>query len=74
MTHTLDITKDHCPMTFVKVKVKLAQLAIGDILDVTMDGLEPVANIPKSAAELGNRVIEVVNRGGHFHVVIEKLV
>jgi len=30
-THHLDITKEHCPMTFVKTKLKLAQIAEGDI-------------------------------------------
>lgn len=68
----LDITRDHCPMTFVKVKLELARLQKGDILDVTLDGLEPLANIPKAAQEQGHRVLEVVSRDGHFHVVIEK--
>lgn len=33
-TYTLDITKEHCPMTFVKTKLRLAQLQAGDILEV----------------------------------------
>lgn len=74
MNHELDITKDHCPMTFVKVKVKLSKIAIGDTLDVMLDGLEPLANIPKAAAEQGHTIIEVKDRDGHYHVVIEKRV
>jgi TusA-related sulfurtransferase len=72
MTTTLDITKDRCPMTFVKVKLGLSKLNTGDILDVTLDGLEPLANIPKAAREQGHNVLSVRNEGGHYRVVIEK--
>lgn len=72
MTSTLDITRDHCPMTFVKVKLQLSKMQPGEVLDVVMDGLEPLANIPKAAREQGHRIIETVERDGHFHVVIEK--
>jgi tRNA 2-thiouridine synthesizing protein A len=68
----LDITNDHCPMTFVKVKLALAKLVPGDELDVTMTGEEPIANIPKAAAEQGHTVLEATERDGHFHVVIRK--
>ena len=33
-TKTLDITKEHCPMTFVKTKIELSKLQSGDILEV----------------------------------------
>ena len=45
-THTLDITKEHCPMTFVKTKLKLAQIAAGDTLEVLLTEGEPLENVP----------------------------
>ncbi len=30
-TKVLDITKEHCPMTFVKTKIELSKLQPGDI-------------------------------------------
>ncbi len=72
MNHILDVTKEHCPMTFVKVKIRLATMNLGERLEVIMEGGEPLANIPRSAAEQGHRVIETTERNGHFHVVIEK--
>ncbi|MCD7931882.1 MAG: sulfurtransferase TusA family protein [Tannerellaceae bacterium] len=51
MTHQLDITKEHCPMTFVKTKLKLAQLAPGDTLEVLLTEGEPLENVPRSATE-----------------------
>ena len=35
-TKVLDITKEHCPMTFVKVKIELSRLQSGDILEVLL--------------------------------------
>jgi tRNA 2-thiouridine synthesizing protein A len=33
----IDITKDNCPVTFVKVKLALEQLNSGDILEVRLN-------------------------------------
>ena len=72
MRTTLDITGDHCPMTFVKVKLGLARLAPGDILEVLLKGEEPLANVPKAAEEQGHTVIEISEQGDHSLVVLQK--
>lgn len=72
MNHTLDITKEHCPMTFVKVKLMLARIADGDLLEVTLTEGEPLKNVPRSAEELGHRIVEIRKDGSVYHVVIEK--
>jgi TusA-related sulfurtransferase len=70
--HSLDITKDVCPMTFVKVKVKLAKIAPGDRLEVLLGEGEPLKNVPRSAQEQGYRVLSVTSEGPYFKVIIEK--
>jgi TusA-related sulfurtransferase len=73
VTKLLDITKDHCPMTFVKTKIELAKLRTGDILEVHLTEGEPLENVPKSASEQGFKVLEVVHLNGNVHkVLIEK--
>ena len=73
MKHTLDITNDHCPMTFVKTKLRLEKLAPGDELEVLLSEGEPLENIPKSAKEQGFMVLEVTHLEGKTHrVVIQK--
>ena len=73
MTHTLDITKEHCPMTFVKTKLKLAQIADGDILEVLLAEGEPLENVPRSATEQGYNVLKVEHVEGTTHkVTIQK--
>lgn len=73
MKHILDITKEHCPMTFVRTKLKLAQIAEGDILEVLLSEGEPLDNVPRSAQEQGYKVLSVEHvEGTTYRVVIEK--
>lgn len=73
MKHLLDITQEHCPMTFVRTKLKLAQMAKGDTLEVLLSEGEPLENVPRSAAEQGFKVLAVEQVEGTTHrVLIEK--
>ena len=51
MKQVLDITKEHCPMTFVKTKIELSKLSEGDILEVLLAEGEPLDNVPRNARE-----------------------
>lgn len=73
MKHILDITKEHCPMTFVRTKLKLAQMVEGDTLEVLLSEGEPLDNVPRSAQEQGYKVLSVEHvEGTTYRVVIEK--
>ncbi len=73
MTHKLDITKEHCPMTFVKTKLKLAQMAKGDLLEVLLTEGEPLENVPRAATEQGFKVLAIDHVEGTTHkVTIQK--
>ena len=72
-THTLDITNEHCPMTFVRTKLKLSQIAEGDILEVLLTEGEPLTNVPRAAIEQGYKVLSVTHVEGAVHkVTIQK--
>jgi TusA-related sulfurtransferase len=66
----LDITKEHCPMTFVKTKIELAKLQTGDQLEVLVTEGEPLENIPKSSAEQGYTIIEIAHIAGNIHKIL----
>ena len=60
-------------MTFVKTKLKLAQIADGDILEVLLTEGEPLNNVPRSATEQGYKVLSVNHVEGQIHkVTIQK--
>ncbi len=54
---TLDITRDLCPMTFVRTRLALDRMAPGQTLLVVLKGEEPRRNVPRSAREHGHAVL-----------------
>ena len=73
-TYKIDITKEHCPMTFVKTKIELSKLKEGDVLNVLVSEGEPLENIPASSTEQGYKVLSVSEteiKGTHL-IVIQK--
>jgi TusA-related sulfurtransferase len=71
-TVTLDITKDHCPMTFVKTKLQLSKMQPGDILEILLTAGEPLENVPRSVVEHGFQVLEVTPvKDGIYKVVVK---
>ena len=72
MVKTLDITAEHCPMTFVKVKLALSQMQSGDELDVVLNDGEPLSNVPRTVTEQGDEVLSIRQEGGVHHVLIRK--
>jgi TusA-related sulfurtransferase len=73
MSNYIDITKEHCPMTFVKVKLALAKIGQGEELDVLLKEGEPLQNVPRSAEEQGFTVFGIEDQGsGNYLVKIRK--
>ena len=62
-----------CPLNFVKAKLKLEKIAIGEILEVLLDDGEPIRNVPDSFTKQGQEVIEVENKGNHFCVKVRRM-
>jgi len=53
----LDITRDTCPMTFVRTRLALDRMRSGQILQIRLRGQEPLRNVPRSASEQGHQVL-----------------
>ena len=58
VSNRLDITRETCPMTFVRVRLALDRLAPGDVLEVLLSGEEPRRNVPRTAVEQGHAILE----------------
>ena len=66
----VDITDVVCPMTFVKAKVAMEELEIGQVLAVTMNDGEPVQNVPRSFKEEGQQVLKLIdNENGTYDLL-----
>jgi tRNA 2-thiouridine synthesizing protein A len=69
----LNLTAEVCPMTFVKTKVALHELSKGEVLEVLLQGEEPLKHVPKAVEEGGDKVLRVEKVKGDVHkVLIEK--
>ncbi|WP_231036228.1 sulfurtransferase TusA family protein [Pectinatus sottacetonis] len=69
----VDITDVVCPVTFVKAKMSIEDMADGQVLAVRMNEGEPLLNVPRSFKEEGHKVVEVCNNNdGTYTVLVEK--
>jgi TusA-related sulfurtransferase len=55
----VDITDVVCPVTFVKTKVALEELEDGQVLELRLNGGEPIQNVPRSLKDEGHKVTNV---------------
>ncbi len=52
----LDLTGVPCPMNWVRTRLALERLPVGERLDVALDPGEPLDSVPRSAREDGHEV------------------
>jgi sulfite reductase (ferredoxin) len=67
-----DLRGVSCPMNFVKTKLELDKIRQGQLLRIFLDDGEPIDNVPRSVAEEGHRILEMVKAGDYWSVLIEK--
>ena len=68
----VDITDVVCPMTFVKAKVAMEEIEVGQVLAVTMN--EPVQNVPRSFKEEGQQILKLIdNENGTYDLIVKKV-
>lgn len=70
--HVLDLRGVACPLNFVKAKLALERIEVGEVLGVLLDGGEPMRNVPDSFAQQGQEVLEMTDRGDHFCVNVRR--
>lgn len=55
----IDLRGEVCPYTYVKTKLALEMMHSGEVLQVTVDHLPAVENVPRSVTGEGHQVLEV---------------
>ena len=59
VNYYLDITGEVCPMTFVKTKLLIEKMPVGQVAEVRLKGQEPLLNVPRSLRELGHVILSI---------------
>ncbi|MBK7860170.1 MAG: ThiF family adenylyltransferase [Archangiaceae bacterium] len=68
---SVDITREVCPMTYVRVKLALEKLEKGRLLEVWLKGEEPLKNVPQSAREEGHQVLDLTPHGDRSRLLLK---
>ena len=71
-TVRLDLRGVKCPLNWARAKVRLEQMARGEVLDLTLDDPRGARDIPGAAEAEGYVVLEATARDGVFHLRIER--
>jgi len=58
----LDLRGVTCPINFVRAKIALEQVALGELVCVRVDAGEPAKNVPRSASLEGHEVISEIEQ------------
>lgn len=70
----LDLSGVACPINYVKTKLKLEELEIGQRLEVILDEGEPIRNVPKSLQGDGQKILSQEKKDDrHYRLLVEKV-
>jgi tRNA 2-thiouridine synthesizing protein A len=68
----LDVKGKMCPMPVALTKRKLAEMAVGELLEVTGEGELEFDNVQRWVKNNGHEVVEAAKSGGEFKVLVKK--
>lgn len=66
----LDLRGTPCPINFVKTKLRLEQMAPGELLEVWLDPGEPMEQVPDSLTMEGYAIEQIEDRSDFFAVSV----
>ncbi len=70
----LDLKGTPCPLNYVKTKIRMEEMEIGQIIEVILDDGEPIRNVPLSLKQDGQEVISQEKISDkHWRVLIRKV-
>ena len=70
--HRLDVTGLLCPVPVLMTAHAAAQLALGEVLEVTGDDREMLVDLPAWCERTGNRLLEITEVDGRVVCRIER--
>ena len=70
---TLDLEGIACPNNFVRAKLKLEEMELGQILKITLDEGEPLKNVPRAIKEDGHEIVKVEKKDTGFILLVKKI-
>lgn len=68
----VDLRGVPCPMNFVKAKLAVESVDIGEILEIAVDDGEPIRNVPGSLTGQGQEILETTSIDNYFILKVRR--
>jgi len=68
----LDLRGTPCPINFVRTKLRLEQMSPGSLLEVWLDGGEPIEQVPDSLKMEGYQLEALNEQDGFFSLLVRR--
>lgn len=68
----MDLRGTPCPLNFVRTKLRLEQMQPGSLLEVWLDGGEPIEQVPDSLKMEGYIIEAIENRSEFFALQVRR--
>lgn len=68
----IDLRGVACPLNFVKAKLELEKVQIGQTIKIMLDEGEPARNVPASFVGQGQEVLKTQKEGDHYIVEVKR--
>ena len=70
---TIDLKGQVCPYTFVRSKLAIEKMNLGEVLEIILDHKPAVENVPKSMENEGQKLLKIEQPGEkEWHLFIRK--
>jgi len=70
---TIDLKGQVCPYTFVRSKLAVEKMNIGEVIEIILDHKPAAENVPKSMENEGQKVLKIDQTGEHeWHLFVRK--
>ncbi len=70
---TVDLKGQVCPYTFVRSKLALEKMNLGQVIELIFDHKPPIETVPKSMETEGQKVLKIDQTGEkEWHVFVRK--
>ena len=70
---TIDIRGQICPYTFVRSKLAIEKMNLGEVLEIVIDHKPASENVPRSMESEGQKVLKIEQTGEkEWHVFVRK--
>lgn len=70
--NSIDLRGVPCPLSFVRAKLRLEKMDSEQVLEVWLDGGEPIEQVPDSLMVEGHKILNIEERDRFFAMTVQK--